>query len=105
MQAGVLTDRIELLVNKGGRNAYNEQVEDWKVTGTPRAQVTAQNGRKALNSGQMWYPTARVIKIRHNATVVPGMRVRHEGAIYEIVSVVQDTHDNSTTLNCEMVNS
>lgn len=105
MQAGLLTDRITLSRAETVRADNGEPIQAFVDYACVRARVIAQRMSRALSNGEVWYPTARAFRIRKNERVQPGDRVTHDNVVYDVVNVLNDREDNSTTLNCDSVNT
>jgi SPP1 family predicted phage head-tail adaptor len=104
MQAGCLTECIVIMRRVEERGAHGESVDTFVDYKTCRAQITAQNGRKALMNGEVWYPQTRAIKIRYDRSVQETMRVKHRGQVFEITAITHDLRDQSTTIAAELIN-
>ena len=102
MQAGALTTPIEVLRNDAVPDALGYIPDEWKVVAKRRAYVVSQRGSKALNSGAVWYPTARVVKVRKPLDIDESCRIRIDGVMYEIINLDRLAKD-SITINCEQV--
>ena len=102
MDAGKLTTPIGIYRNKATQSDTGYTPDDWKKVCSRRAHVISQKGGKALNSGSVWYPTARVIKVRKPLDIDESCRIEVDGAMYEIINIDRLAKD-SITINCEQV--
>lgn len=102
MNAGLLTTPIEILRNKAVLDAAGGLPNEWATVYKRRAHVVSQRGSKALNSGAVWYPTARVVKVRKPLDIDEGCRVKIDGVMYEIINIDRLAKD-SITINCQQV--
>lgn len=102
MQAGALTAPVEILRNQAVQDSAGYIADDWKAVARRRAYVVSQRGSKALNSGSVWYPTARVVKMRKPLNIDESCRLRIDGVDYEIINIDRLAKD-SITINCSQV--
>ena len=102
MQSGTLTTPIEIHRNKAVQSDTGYAPADWKCVAKRRAHVVSQRGSKALNNGSVWYPTARVIKVRKPLDIDESCRIKVDGVMYEIINIDRLAKD-SITINCEQV--
>ena len=104
MQAGLLRETVTVRRNSGNASAYGDVGDDWRDVCTVRAQVTVQNGRRALSRGEVWYPRAVVVRVRRGTDVTNVDRIVWNSETYDIISVTEDVRDNSITVNAELHN-
>lgn len=102
MQSGTLTTPIEIHRNKAVQSDTGYTPDDWKCVAKRRAQVISQKGGKALNNGSVWYPTARVIKVRKPLDIDESCRIKVDGVMYEIINIDRLAKD-SITINCQQL--
>lgn len=102
MQAGSLTTPIEILRNTAVPDASGFVKDEWGTVYKRRAHVVSQRGSKALNSGAVWYPTARVVRVRKPLDIDEDYRLKIDGTVYEIISIDRLAKD-SITINCQQV--
>lgn len=103
MNAGVLTKTVEIYRNRAVADATGYTPDSWDLVCTRRAHIVSQKGSKALNNGSVWYPTARVVKVRKPLDIDESCRVKIDGVMYEIINIDRLASD-SITLNCTQVN-
>lgn len=102
MDAGKLTTPITIWRNTAVADATGYTPDNWEVVCSRRAQVISQKGGKAFNNGSVWYPTARVIKVRKPLDIDENYRICVDGVMYEIINI--DRLDRQTiTINCEQL--
>lgn len=102
MDAGKLTTPIGIYRNEAVQSDTGYTSGDWKCVAKRRAHVVSQRGSKALNNGSVWYPTARVIKVRKPLDIDESCRIKVDGVMYEIINIDRLAKD-SITINCEQV--
>jgi head-tail adaptor len=103
MQAGSLTTPIGIYRNEAVQSDTGYTPDNWVEVARRRAHVVSQRGSKALNNGSVWYPTARVVRVRKPLDIDESCRVKIDGVMYEIINVDSLARD-SITLNCSQVN-
>jgi SPP1 family predicted phage head-tail adaptor len=90
MRAGKL-DRVVTIRRKGvGRNAFNEEVEDWHDLVSTRASMRTATTNERLASSQIGAEITNVFEIRRSATlatVTPKDRIECSGVEYDISGV------------------
>ena len=102
MNASLLTTPITIWRNEAVPDAAGYVADTWVEVCKRRAQVVSQKGSKALNSGAVWYPTARVVKVRKPLDIDEDYRLKIDGVFYEIINIDRLAKD-SITINCQQV--
>ncbi len=102
MQSGTLTTPIGIYRNEATQSDTGYTPDDWKCVAKRRAHVVSQRGSKALNNGSVWYPTARVIKVRKPLDIDESCRIKVDGVMYEIINIDRLAKD-SITINCQQL--
>lgn len=102
LHAGSLTTPITIWRNEAVPDAAGYVGDEWVEVYKRRAQVVSQKGSKALNSGAVWYPTARVVKVRKPLDIDESYRLKIDGVMYEIINIDRLATD-SITINCQQV--
>lgn len=102
MDAGKLTTPIGIYRNEAVQSDTGYTSGDWKCVAKRRAHVVSQRGSKALNNGSVWYPTARVIKVRKPLDIDESCRIKVDGVMYEIINIDRLAKD-SITINCQQL--
>lgn len=102
MDAGKLTTPIGIYRNDAVQSDTGYTPDNWVKVCSRRAHVISQKGGKALNSGSVWYPTARVIKVRKPLDIDESCRIEVDGAMYEIINLDRLAKD-SITINCQQL--
>lgn len=102
MQAGSLTTPIGIYRNEAVQSDTGYTPDNWVEVARRRAHVVSQRGSKALNNGSVWYPTARVVRVRKPLDIDESCRVKIDGVMYEIINIDRLASD-SITLNCSQI--
>lgn len=105
MQAGRLREIVEIWRARRAENEVGEVVEDYWPVAVVRAEVLAQNVRKAMANGEELYPTTRVFRLRYPPLVQGGDRIKHNGVFYEALPPATDPRERVQTVTAELVNS
>lgn len=102
MDAGNLTTPITIWRNDAVVDALGATPDNWVEVYKRRAHVISQKGGRAFNNGSVWYPTARVVKVRKPLDIDEDYRIKIDGVFYRIINI--DRLDPQTiTINCEQV--
>lgn len=102
MNAGLLTTPIGIYRNEAVQSDTGYTPDNWVEVARRRAHVVSQRGSKALNNGSVWYPTARVVRVRKPLDIDESCRVKIDGVMYEIINIDRLAKD-SITLNCSQI--
>ena len=102
MQAGSLTTPIGIYRNEAVQSDTGYTPDNWVEVARRRAHVVSQRGSKALNNGSVWYPTARVVRVRKPLDIDESCRVKIDEVFYEIINIDRLASD-SITLNCSQI--
>jgi head-tail adaptor len=102
MNAGLLTTPIGIYRNEAVQTDTGYTPDNWVEVARRRAHVVSQRGSKALNNGSVWYPTARVVRVRKPLDIDESCRVKIDGVFYEIINIDRLASD-SITLNCSQI--
>lgn len=102
MNAGTLTTPIGIYRNAAVQSDTGYTPDNWVEVARRRAHVVSQRGGKALNNGSVWYPTARVVRVRKPLDIDESCRVKIDGVFYEIINIDRLASD-SITLNCSQI--
>ena len=102
MNAALLTTPVTIMRNEAIVDALGATPANWKEVAKRRAQVISQKGGRAFNSGSVWYPTARVVKMRKPLDIDESCRLVIDGVTYSIINIDRLAKD-SITINCEQV--
>lgn len=102
MNAGTLTTPIGIYRNEAVQSDTGYTPDNWVEVARRRAHVMSQRGSKALNNGSVWYPTARVVRVRKPLDIDESCRVKIDGVFYEIINIDRLAGD-SITLNCSQI--
>lgn len=102
MNAGLLTTPIGIYRNEAVQSDTGYTPDNWVEVARRRAHVVSQRGSKALNNGSVWYPTARVVRVRKPLDIDESCRVKIDGVMYEIINIDRLASD-SITLNCSQI--
>jgi SPP1 family predicted phage head-tail adaptor len=100
MRAGQLRHRIEIQRPSVTRDATGAEIKAWSALVALWAHVQTLNGSERILQTQANATLTHTIVIRNYAGISPVMRVRWDGRLFEIHSVVADERDQQMTLLC-----
>lgn len=103
MYAGALDTKVTIYRNEAVQGATGFTSDGWVEVCTRRAQVVSQKGGKALNNGSVWYPTARVVKMRKPLEIDESYRLLIDGIFYEIVNIDRTSDRFTLTISAQEV--
>lgn len=84
---GELKDRIALLTRRTGQDSQGNATESWDELASVYAQARDLSGREFFAAAQHQMENVMNFKIRWRTGLNTGMRVRYEGADYEIIQI------------------
>ena len=100
----MMNHRVTLLKPSTARNAANERVGGWQTLPDLWANVLFQSGVEVMRAGAETSVVKCSIRIRQRKDVDASMRVRYQGADYDIKAVLPDSSDRDYMfLVCEGV--
>lgn len=84
---GLLRDRIQLLSPVSGQDDQGNTVRRWQVAAETMAQARDLSGREFYAAAQHQMENIMNFKIRWRSGLSCGMRLRYEGALYDVLQV------------------
>lgn len=102
MDGGKLTTPVTIWRNEAKPDEFGATPDEWVEVAKRRAQVISQRGSRAFNNGSIWYPTARVVKMRKPLDIDESCRLKIDGVMYHIINVDRLATD-CVTISCEQV--
>lgn len=102
LQAGSL-NRVVTIQQRGTTvDTFGQQTETWTTILTTRASVEPMSGSELVAAGAQLDETMVTIVIRYRPTITAAMRATYQGAVYNILSVVDDyARHRKLTLMCQ----
>lgn len=105
MGAGKLRHRVELQQQSTAKDDFGQVIPGaWTTAATVWAHVVHLSGIESIKSGADTSTTRASVRIRHRSGVNAGMRLVHDGRVYDIEGVNPDDHKAFIDLVCEAVN-
>lgn len=91
LRAGDMDRRIELLSRSTTRNGFGEAVESFTLAATVWAQVIRKEGEETERSNdvQLQARETAIFRIRWRAGMTRDMRIRWDGADWDIQSIIE----------------
>ncbi len=108
MDSSRLNRRVTIQRRTPGQDAAGQPLTTWQnVVDTPDGKLWADirtlSGIEALKDGLDTARVRRSIRVRHRTDITAGMRVEYQGAVHDIMAVLQDDSGREyTTLLCEI---
>ena len=103
INAGRLNHRITIEQRGAGQDAWGQPVETWEPVAELWASVLYLSGLSAIKAGADVSISKVSIRIRHRAGLNAGMRVLHDGKVFDIQAVLPDGARQFVDLVCEVV--
>lgn len=103
INAGRLNHRITIEQRGAGKDAWGQPVETWEPVAELWASVIYLSGLSAIKAGADVSISKVSIRIRHRAGLNAGMRVLHDGKVFDIQAVLPDSARQFVDLVCEVV--
>jgi SPP1 family predicted phage head-tail adaptor len=100
MRAGQLRHRIEIQRPIVTRDAYGAEIKAWSALVSLWAHVQTLNGSERILQTQADATLTHQITIRYYPGLTPVMRVRWNGRLFEIHSLVPDEREQQLVLMC-----
>ena len=86
--AGKMRYRVSIERRTTEQGASGEQLDTWVLFADRRAAKAAMTGTEQFNAQQQFGRVPTVFSVRYLEGVLPSMRLREGGKVYEIVSAV-----------------
>ncbi len=84
---GELRDPIQLLAPISSQDAQGNTVRRWQVVAETKAQARDLSGREFFAAAQHQMENIMNFKIRWRSGLSCGMRLRYQGALYDVLQV------------------
>jgi len=102
LQAGTLNRQVTIEQRNLVKDTFGQQVETWTTFATTRASIEPLSGAQVVAAGAQLGETMVQVVMRWRPGVTAAMRVRYQGAIYSIVSVLDEyAKHRKLTLLCQ----
>jgi SPP1 family predicted phage head-tail adaptor len=87
MNPGALDRQITLQAKVATRDSFGGAAERWIDRGDVWAQRLDQGGGEFRRAGVVNSEVTTIFRLRYNPNLTPAMRILHEGALFDIVSI------------------
>jgi SPP1 family predicted phage head-tail adaptor len=105
MQPGKLNRLVSLTRPGTTQDELGQPVPGWTLVAKVWANIRYLNGVETIKAGQPGSVTKVSIRIRRRTDINAGMRVEHEGTVFEIKSPLPDEESRERLdLSCEVIN-
>lgn len=104
MRAGYLTERVSFFDNVSVKDEYGAKKQTWELIKVIRAEVNQNDGRRSVINAadQVTYPIRVVTHYKHK--IDESWRLKHEGKLYVISSVIRSRKSMTTTILATQIN-
>lgn len=103
IQAGKLTERVNIEHRTTAQDAIGQPVETWSLVAAVWATIKHPSGLSAIKSDADTSIVKASIRVRYMAGIDAGMRVMHGSDIYDIKAVLPNRVERYVDLVCEVV--
>lgn len=104
MNAGTLTDLIEIYRKTSARNEFGEKTIIYESIGKVRANVEHQLGSRTVENEEIWHNYTKTFKVRLNTDVKDEDRILYDSHYYVVQSIDTDKHQQTITILTELIN-
>lgn len=104
MNAGTLTDLIEIYRKTSARNDFGEKTIVYEPIGKVRANVEHGLGSRTTENDEIWHNYTKTFKVRLNTDIKDEDRILYLGHYYVVQSIDTDKHQQTITILTELIN-
>jgi len=90
LQAGSLNRQVTFQQRGTTLDSFGQQSETWTTVLTARASVEPLSGSELVSAGAQIGETMVTVIVRYRPTITQALRLTYQGAVYNIISVVDD---------------
>jgi len=102
LQAGSLNRVVTIQQRSMAVDTFGQQSETWTTLLTARASVEPMSGSELVAAGAQLDETMITVVVRYRPSITAAMRLTYQGAVYNILSVVDDyARHRKLTLMCQ----
>lgn len=104
MQAGRLTETIEIHNPQFNINEFGEQTEQYMYHCTTRAQVIHNSGNRTISNDEILHDYTKTFKIRRYIKISDISLILYNNKKYRVLSIEDNRHTNEKTVIAELIN-
>lgn len=97
-RAGLLTKPITILKPVSETNEFGELVQDYEFKYKTRARVLHDNGSRATENGEIFYPYQKTFNIRSYVPITEYDLIVFESKRYRVITIENRIEDNNDKL-------
>ena len=104
MKAGILKEHIEIYEPVTVTTDFGNTTQTWQRFYTTRASVLHNGGTRLNQNDEIFYPNNKTFIVRHYVPVVEKMRIKFQGKMYQITSIIPNKWYNDKEIYTTLVN-
>lgn len=104
MQAGTLTDIIEIQRKVNVRDEFGEKSIVYQKVQSIRANVVHGLGNRSVENDEIWHNYTKTFKVRLHTDIQDEDRILYNGHYYVVQSIDEDKHLQQITIQTELMN-
>lgn len=104
MQAGLLTETINIYNPSITTNEYGETIQNYTKVYTTRAKVDYSGGRKNIENNEVFFDYTKTFHIRYYVTINENMLIEWQNKKYRILSIEELRKWNEKVITGELIN-
>ena len=104
MKAGILKENIEIYEPVTVTTDFGNTTQTWQRFYTTRAAVMHNGGTRLNQNDEIFYPNNKTFIVRHYVPVVEKMRIKFQGKMYQITSIIPNKYYNDKEIYTTLVN-
>lgn len=104
MNAGHLTEKIEILRKAITVNEYSEEVETWNVIYTTRAALLHKSGSKAVENNEVRTAYTKEFTVWYYVDIDEFDKIKWNNKYYNVLDITPNKANNNKIITVELVN-
>lgn len=104
MQAGRLTESIEIYHPVYEINEFGEKTETYMLSRKTRALVLHNNGNRTVSNDEIVHNYTKTFKVRRYISLFENFQIKYNGQQYRIISIDDNRQANEKTITAELIN-
>ena len=104
MQAGLLTETINIYNPSTSSNEYGEQIQKYTLVCKTRAKVDYSGGRKNIENNEVFFDYTKTFHIRYYVPINENMLIEWHNKKYRILSIEVIRKWNEKIITGELIN-
>lgn len=104
MNAGMLTEKIEIFRKRIVVNDYSEEVEEWERICTTRAGLKHKSGGVTVEGKEITSMYTKEFLMWYYVNIDEFDRIKWENKLYNVLDITPNKENNNKTVTVELVN-